>query len=169
MIFEEIDTLYTNEQLENRYELLLEKYDKSIIDFYMYDKYNYLYNKDTQKLQINRNGQTNFKNQLIDRYKCCIISNNTADICDAAHIIPYSQLETTNRYNIDNGLLLRTDLHRCFDNKILIINPQTLIISFDNEWLEKNKNYQIYNNNRVNINENSIKYLVEYYKIDKEK
>ena len=90
MIFEEIDKLYNNNSLETRYELLLEIYDKAIVDFYMYDKYNYLYREDTIEPQINRNGQITFKKQLIERYGCCIISKNTENTCDAAHIIPYS-------------------------------------------------------------------------------
>ena len=164
MIFEQIDELYNNESVEKRYKLLIETYDKSIIDYYMYDKYNYLYCEDNINNKINRNGQITFKKLLIERYKCCIISKNTENTCDAAHIIPYSKLDTNNKYNIDNGLLIRTDLHRYFDNKILKINPQTLIISFDSEWLNKNKNYEEYNNIKVDINENSIKYLIEFYK-----
>jgi hypothetical protein len=164
MIFEEIDKLYNNNSLETQYELLLEIYDKAIVDFYMYDKYNYLYRKDKIEPQINRNGQITFKKQLIERYKCCIISKNTENTCDGAHIIPYSELKNGNKYDIDNGLLLRTDLHRYFDNKILKINPITLIASFDKEWLNNNKNYEEYNNIKININKNSIKYLIEFYK-----
>ncbi len=164
MIFEQIDKLYNNESVEKRYKLLIETYDKSIIDYYLYDKYNYLYSEDNINNKINRNGQITFKKLLIERYKCCIISKNTENTCDAAHIIPYSKLDTNNKYNVDNGLLIRTDLHRYFDNKILKINPQTLIISFDSEWLNKNRNYEEYNNIKVDINENSIKYLIEFYK-----
>ena len=164
MIFEEIDKLYNDKSLETKYELLLETYDKAIIDFYMYDKYKYLYVEDTISLQINRNGQDFFKNQLIERYRCCIISKNTEELCDAAHIIPFCKLKNGEKYNVDNGLLLRTDLHRCFDNKKLIIDPDSLIIRFDKEWLDKNKNYEKYNNIKVDINKNSIKYLIEFYK-----
>ena len=149
MIFEEIDKLYNNNSLETRYELLLEIYDKAIVDFYMYDKYNYLYREDTIEPQINRNGQITFKKQLIERYGCCIISKNTENTCDAAHIIPYSELKNGNKYDIDNGLLLRTDLHRFFDNKILKINPITLIVSFNKEWLNKNKNYETINGKKI--------------------
>lgn len=164
MIFDQIDKLFANESVENRYKLLIETYNKAIVDYYMYDKYKYLHRNDSINEQINRNGQITFKKQLIDRYKCCIISGNTENTCDAAHIIPYSILDTNDKYNIDNGLLLRTDLHRYFDNKILKINPYTLVVSFDTEWLNKNKNYEEYNNIKVNINENSIKYLIEFYK-----
>jgi hypothetical protein len=59
------------------------------------------------------------------------------------------------KYNIDNGILLRADLHKLFDNKQLIINPTTLKISID-PTLE-------FNNKIINIDNNSIKYLKEYY------
>jgi len=167
MIFEEldkIDNLHENEQLINKYKSLSETYDKAIVDFYMYDKYNYMYDEDTMNKQINRNGQITFKKQLIERYGCCIISRNTEETCDAAHIIPFSRLKTDDKYNINNGLLLRTDLHRYFDKKIFKIDPLTLIVNFDKDWLDKNQNYNEYNNIKININSNSIKYLIEFYK-----
>ena len=167
MIFqqlENIDNQNITKTLNDRYKILIELFDKAVVDFYMYDKYNYLYNIDTLEEQINRHGQILFKKQLIDRYQCCVISKNTEETCDAAHIIPYSKLTIDNKYDINNGLLLRTDLHRYFDTKILKINPLTLIVSFNKDWLAKNQNYNEYNNIKININQNSIKYLIEFYK-----
>ncbi len=167
MIFqklENIDNQNITKTLNDRYKILIELFDKAVVDYYMYDKYLYLDNVDSLEEQINRNGQFLFKKQLIERYGCCVISKNTVETCDAAHIIPYSKLNTNDKYNIDNGLLLRTDLHRYFDNKILKINPLTLIVSFNKDWLAKNQNYNEYNNIKININQNSIKYLIEFYK-----
>ena len=44
---------------------------------------------------------------------------------DAAHIYPYRG-EKDN--DLRNGLLLRTDLHRLFDNHLISVNPDTLQI-----------------------------------------
>lgn len=168
MIFEFVDKI--NEtlidiSLDEKYKILLQSFDKQVIDFYMYDMYNYIYIKDdSKKLQIKRNGQTIFKLELVKRYKTCIISKNTHDICDAAHIVPYCELDDNKKYNVDNGILLRTDLHNLFDKKILEINPNTLIVSFNEKWLLDNKNYEQYNNIKINIHPNSIKYLIELYK-----
>ena len=164
MIFNEIDNIiltYDNLSMIEIYDNLskLNIYDKIIIDFYMYDRYKYIHNN--QILVEKRDGQEEFRQKLINRYRCCIISDAPPITCEAAHIIPYANL-TIDKYNIDNGLLLRKDLHKLFDNKQLIIDPITLKISI-NPTIEY---YTEFNDKIININKNSIKYLIEYYKIN---
>jgi hypothetical protein len=164
MIFNEIDNIINtsdNLSITEIYDNLsrLNIYDKIVIDFYMYDKYKYIYHHQT--VIDNRDGQEEFRKKLINRYGCCIISGSPPITCEAAHIIPYANL-TIDKYNIDNGLLIRADLHKLFDNKQLIIDPITLKISIDSTI----EYYTDFNNKIININENSIKYLKEYYKIN---
>jgi HNH endonuclease len=61
-----------------------------------------------------RRGQQGFRTSLIDAYagQCAITGCSIVDILEAAHVRGYLG-EYTNR--VDNGLLLRTDLHTLFD------------------------------------------------------
>jgi predicted restriction endonuclease len=47
-------------------------------------------------------------------------------VLEAAHIVPY-QGSTTN--HVENGLLLRADLHTLFDLEYLAVDPSTLTIA----------------------------------------
>ena len=47
------------------------------------------------------------------------------DVLEAAHIYPYRGPDTN---KVDNGLLLRADLHTLFDCGLLAIEPTTLSI-----------------------------------------
>ncbi|QRD62796.1 HNH endonuclease (plasmid) [Xanthomonas citri pv. citri] len=70
-----------------------------------------------------RQGQWLFRAKLLDAYdKRCAISGCTAiEVLEAAHILPYRG-EHTNR--LDNGLLLRADIHTLFDYQLLWITPE---------------------------------------------
>lgn len=76
-----------------------------------------------------RRGQRSFRRALIRRYgESCMISGcQLLDIVEAAHIWPYRG-EHTN--NVQNGLLLRSDLHTLFDLDLLGITAETLTIHF---------------------------------------
>lgn len=69
-----------------------------------------------------RRGQTQFRNRLIKRYgKRCLVTGCTAQaVLEAAHINPYRG-EKDN--HVDNGLLLRSDIHTLFDLNLLGIEP----------------------------------------------
>ena len=164
MTLNDIDNIiltYDNLSLIEIYNNLsnLDNIEQTVINFYMYDRYKYIHNNNNQQtITDNRDGQEEFRLKLINRYKCCIISGSPPITCEAAHIIPYAKL-TKDRYNIDNGLLLRADLHKLFDNKQLIIDPNTLRITIDPII----KYYNEFNNKIINIDKNSIKYLKKYY------
>jgi len=72
-----------------------------------------------------RQGQTEFRNSLLIAYaeRCAISDYLTTDLLDACHIYPASRDDATN--GLDNGLLLRTDLHTLFDLNLLTVNPRT--------------------------------------------
>lgn len=65
-----------------------------------------------------RRGQATFRAKLLEAYdRRCAITGCTADaVLEAAHILPYRG-EHTNR--VDNGLLLRADIHTLFDLGLL--------------------------------------------------
>ena len=112
-----------------------------------------------------RTGQELFRKKLIERYKVCIITGSNAIVCQACHIIPYSESNKEDIYNIDNGLLMTYNLHVLFDNKDVIIDPITLKLHFtSNILLDKTMNeFTKYEGMKLNIHPNSVYYLKKYY------
>ena len=164
------------------YKLLIDEfyYDKDTsiykINFVFYDKFNIdptscdLSNK-LNKLCNERIGQTIFRNNLIKLYTRCIISDDDADVCQACHIIPYSE---TQNNDINNGLLLNYNLHHLFDNFVIsfkylsnldnLFDVYAVIFSEKIKGKETYKNFLIYNDKLVKINKNSKKNLDIKYK-----
>lgn len=63
---------------------------------------------------------------------CAVTATNVPDVLEAAHIIPFSEGRSCRDF-LSNGLLLRSDIHRLFDQCRLSINPATMEV-----WLEPN-------------------------------
>jgi putative restriction endonuclease len=57
--------------------------------------------------------------------KCAISSCDAEQALEAAHIQSYLGAETD---RVENGLLLRADLHTLFDIGLLAVEPQTLTV-----------------------------------------
>ncbi len=77
----------------------------------------------------NRKGQAAFRQEILRHYgyRCCVTGEAVVELLEAAHIQPY-----INEYSnhAQNGLCLRVDLHRLFDNGLLSINEDgTLKVS----------------------------------------
>ncbi|MDP5031895.1 HNH endonuclease [Paraglaciecola sp.] len=97
-----------------------------------------------------RLGQTEFRSALINNYNshCCITNCSEIAVLDAAHIRPYSGLHSN---TLDNGLLLRSDIHKLYDRFLLSIEPEALTVR-----LSKNIKDQYYLNldgARINFGE----------------
>lgn len=69
-----------------------------------------------------RLGQGIFTVEVRRAYKgaCAITEEHSAPALDAAHIVPYGQ---GGEHRVDNGLLLRSDLHRLFDRGYVTVTP----------------------------------------------
>ncbi|MCB9047416.1 MAG: HNH endonuclease [Chitinophagales bacterium] len=102
--------------------------------FFKYQDYGNPPNDDIEELQIFarkvRRGQPAFKNALLKNYsnKCCITGCEILEVLDACHIEPHSQSGIN---QVDNGLLLRTDIHSLFDANLLFISPKDYSIHLD--------------------------------------
>ena len=98
--------------------------------------------------------QDSFRKELIKKYNRCIISNSINIECEACHIIPYSICKN---FDIDNGLLLSSDLHKTFDKYCWSINPKTLKVEINKNINDcgKIKNYE---DTTVNIKLNNRLY-----------
>jgi predicted restriction endonuclease len=47
-----------------------------------------------------------------------------AEVLEAAHLRPFA---TTERHRVEEGLLLRADVHRLFDSGLLTISPELVV------------------------------------------
>lgn len=70
-----------------------------------------------------RLGQGLFRILVTDAYsrRCSITGERTLPVLEAAHIKPYTLVM---RHEVSNGLLLRADLHKLFDDGYLSIDPK---------------------------------------------
>jgi putative restriction endonuclease len=128
----------------------------------MYDKFKYIHNELNEKTK--RKDQQTFRKDLIDRYSNCIITGCNEIVCEACHIIPFSTCEDEDKYSINNGLLLRSDLHNLFDKGYLKINPTTLTVEISEElFYDKltKSSYEQYNGKKLKIHKNSIPHLTK--------
>ncbi len=73
-----------------------------------------------------RQGQANFRRILLEVYenKCAVTRSSIPETLEAAHIIPYKGSSTN---HIQNGILLRADIHTLFDLDLLRIDENYLI------------------------------------------
>jgi hypothetical protein len=71
---------------------------------------------------VRREGQPAFRLALLDAYgrACAITGCNVEALLEAAHIAPYRGTHTN---QVNNGLLLRADLHKLFDLHLFRIDP----------------------------------------------
>jgi putative restriction endonuclease len=70
-----------------------------------------------------RLGQGTFRILVTDAYerRCAVTSERVLPVLEAAHIRPYA---AGGDHRVDNGLLLRSDLHTLFDRGYLTVTPE---------------------------------------------
>jgi putative restriction endonuclease len=70
-----------------------------------------------------RLGQPGFQAALRAAYsgRCAITGESTAIALEAAHIVPYSRVQS---HDVSNGLLLRADFHRLFDAGLIGVSTE---------------------------------------------
>lgn len=73
-----------------------------------------------------RRYQSAFRKKLLDRRakRCAITGTSEPSVLEAAHIIPYAS-KFADRDKLENGILLRSDIHKLFDAHLISINPAT--------------------------------------------
>lgn len=76
---------------------------------------------------VARQGQPEFRAKLLQAYKrrCAISDCDVVEVLEAAHIIPYNGKQTN---TLQNGLLLRSDLHTLMDRCLLVIQPDQHLV-----------------------------------------
>jgi len=121
------EIIYRNESYEKIKEFGYDMVDELEDDLIflletLYPNYN-IYNKKIERIK-----QKELRCELIKKYKKCMIIDDAS--CEAeleaAHIVPFC--EDMNNNSIDNGLLLRSCIHKTFDKYYWTINPDTMMI-----------------------------------------
>lgn len=76
----------------------------------------------TPYLATARLGQGGFRLLIMDTYhrRCAVTGEKTLPVLQAAHIRPYAR---GGEHRVDNGLLLREDLHTLFDRGYVTVRP----------------------------------------------
>lgn len=97
---------------------------------------------------VRRRGQPEFRKQLLIAYnnKCAVTGCDVIQALEAAHIYPYQGDETD---RIDNGLLLRADIHTLFDLYQITIHPETKKVCLSPEL--QNSSYKDLNSKAINL------------------
>ena len=70
--------------------------------------------------KVNKNLERQY--QIFFNGRCCISNSDIDVVLEAAHITPFNG-KTSNI--IENGICLRTDIHRLWDSYLISINPET--------------------------------------------
>ena len=93
-----------------------------------------------------RKGQQKFRNNLLVNYskKCCISNCNVIDVLEACHIYKFS---SSGINHSSNGLLLRRDIHKLFDNGQIKINPSSMKIEVNRTLIDTE--YYKFNNSKI--------------------
>jgi putative restriction endonuclease len=76
---------------------------------------------------VRRRGQPEFRRQLLTAYsgRCAISGCDAAEALEAAHITPFRGSDTN---RVDNGILLRADLHTLFDLGLMASDAADLTV-----------------------------------------
>lgn len=79
-----------------------------------------------------RRGQPEFRKGLLRAYdaRCAITGCGIVELLEAAHICPYRGAHTN---HVQNGLLLRADIHTLFDLELLWIDPDSYTVQLATE------------------------------------
>ncbi|MGE9010563.1 HNH endonuclease [Leptospira interrogans] len=83
---------------------------------------------------VRRRGQAKFRKVLLDAYRstCAISGCDAVQALEAAHIAPYRGDHSD---HVQNGLLLRADLHSLFDLGLIAIDPSTMTVVIATELI----------------------------------
>jgi hypothetical protein len=126
--------------------------------FFLLDIKNYSENNILKK-DRDKDKQKIFSNKVNKKYKKCIISGDDSAL-EAAHII---ELRNGGNYDIYNGILLRSDLHKLFDENIWCINPYTKQIEISGNASNMSK----YIGKYIELDDITLNNMKERYKIFK--
>ena len=104
------------------------------------------------RIIVPRLGQGGFRSKVTDAYdrRCAVTGERTLPALEAAHIKPFSLVQA---HEVRNGLLLRSDLHRLFDQGYVTVTPDhRFVVSkrIKEEW-ENGRDYYALHGREIRI------------------
>ncbi len=87
--------------------------------------------------RVQREQQDRFRKHLLEAYagSCAITGANVSEVLQAAHIKPYRGKHSQ---VVNNGILLRADMHLLFDAHLLSVEPETMRVHLSQRLGESN-------------------------------
>lgn len=104
-----------------------------------------------------------FYNIVIEKFKKCAISKHPQTRCDVVHIKQHIDAAHELLYDINNGLLLDSGIHKIFDQHYLSIHPDTNCVEINKEYLDYDRYMLSYDGVTVRDIKKSRVYLVDHY------
>lgn len=105
--------------------------------------------KETRKFQTSKQvvrNQKEFRDNLLEKDKRCVISKvSVPEVLQAAHIVAVKE---GGFEHVNNGVLLRADLHQLFDSGILTIDNKG-VVHIDKERVKNAPEYMKYDGKRI--------------------
>lgn len=99
-----------------------------------------------------RLGQGLFSLAVRDAYgsACAVTGEHSLPVLEAAHIKPYA---SGGEHRVDNGLLLRRDLHRLFDRGYVTVTPDRIFRVGERlrDEFKNGRSYYAFNGNRISV------------------
>jgi hypothetical protein len=128
------------------------------------NQYNHNYNTRHQNKKRCRYDQYHFRQNLLKRFPTCVISGHSFYRSDACHIKPYSQCNNDEKYDINNGLIIDSGLHKLFDRYLLSINPRNSIIEIKSKIVDFDPDLLNYLGKKIqDLPTQTLKYLEFHY------
>ena len=119
-----------------------------------------------QKREVSvRTGQGKFRQELLAKYRnvCAFSGEAPEEALEACHL---SAFKEQGRHEIDNGLLLRRDLHRLFDLGLILVNPDTERIVVSEEIGEYATYAQLHDQPlKVAVSADQREWLLEHWEL----
>ena len=111
------------------------------------------------KITRNRQGQRTYRKKLIERFNICPLTGINYKLCEAAHILPYSECKKKkDKFSVNNGILLSATMHKAFDRNYFTIDDKTCKVKILKKNMEKD---EIKNPKEINLEDKDGVYIPE--------
>jgi predicted restriction endonuclease len=132
--------------------------------FVAYDLHKYEPDNKITEKKLKRQYQYRFRKELENRYKKCIISKKSVTVCEACHIIPFSESDHKQIYDVNNGLLMSADLHKLFDKYIISIDNDRKLVFAKNLLKDSAyKEFRRYDDVVIDLNKETMQNMKQHY------
>jgi len=123
-----------------------------------------LQGKDIETFSKYRVNQSKFRELMIHRFKvCCLCGVSNEELLMASHIKPWCKSTSTEKLDVDNGLLLCANHDKLFDSGLITFTDKGLIKISSRLSDQDRKLLRIRNGMKIELTEKNKQYL-EYHR-----